>query len=67
MLVYLKIFNKHIKYIFEILKVLTKVNLQLKSKKCEFHIIKINFLKFIIILKGIHIVRRKNVRPKGPS
>ena len=47
------------KYIFEILKVLAKANFQLKPKKYEFHIIKVNFLRFIITLKSIRIFKLK--------
>jgi len=47
------------KYIFKILKALTKINFQLKSEKCKFYIIKMNFFKFVIILKGIYIFKLK--------
>ncbi len=35
-------------YIFKILKYLNKRNLHLKSKKCEFHRKKVDFLEFVV-------------------
>ncbi len=47
-IIYLSILEKHINYVFKILKCLNKRNLYFKLKKCEFHRKKINFLKFVV-------------------
>ena len=45
---YFKTKEKHIKHINIILNLLIQKNLLLKSKKCEFHKKKVNFLDFIV-------------------
>ncbi len=47
-IIYSNILKEHVDYVFKILKYLNKRNLHLKSKKCEFHQKKINFLKFVV-------------------
>ena len=47
-LVYFKTKEKHIKHVNIVLKLLMQRNLLLKSKKCEFHKKKVNFLNFIV-------------------
>jgi len=47
-MIYLNILKKHVNYVFKVLKYLNKRNLRLKSKKCEFHQKKINFLEFVV-------------------
>ncbi len=47
-IIYSKILKEHVSYIFKVLKCLNIKNLHLKSKKCEFHRKKINFLKFVV-------------------
>ena len=54
-LIYSKTLKKHVKHIQKILTCLIKKNLQLKSKKCEFHKKKIDFLKFIVEKHNIKI------------
>ena len=47
-LVYSKTKKKHIKHVNIVLELLMQKNLLLKSKKCEFHKKKVNFLNFIV-------------------
>ena len=47
-LVYFKTKEKHIKHVNIVLELLIQRNLLFKSKKCEFHKKKINFLNFIV-------------------
>ena len=47
-LIYFKTEEKHIKHVDIVLKLLMQKNLLLKSKKCEFHKKKMNFLSFMI-------------------
>ena len=47
-MIYLKILKEHVSYIFKILECLNKRNLHLKSKKCEFHRKKVDFLEFVV-------------------
>ena len=47
-LVYFKTEEKHIKHVNIVLELLMQKNLLLKSKKCEFHKKKMNFLDFIV-------------------
>ena len=47
-LIYSKTLKKHVEHVQKVLTCLIKKNLRLKSKKCEFHKKKINFLKFVI-------------------
>jgi len=47
-MIYLNILKEHVSYVFKILKCLNKRNLHLKSKKCEFHKKKIDFLEFVV-------------------
>ena len=47
-LIYSKTEEEHIKHINIVLKLLMQKNLLFKSKKCEFHKKKVNFLDFIV-------------------
>jgi len=47
-IIYSNILKKHVSYVFKVLKCLNKKNLHFKSKKCEFHREKINFLEFVV-------------------
>jgi len=47
-IIYLKILEEHVNYVFKILKCLSKRNLHLKLKKCEFHRKEVNFLEFVV-------------------
>jgi hypothetical protein len=40
--------KKHVQHVSQILECLNKRNLRLKSKKCEFHQEKVNFLEFVV-------------------
>ena len=54
-LIYFKTEKKYIRYVNVVLKLLMQKNLLLKSKKCEFHKKKVNFLDFIVENNTIHI------------
>jgi len=58
-LVYLKILDEYVKYVSEILEALARVGLQLKPEKCEFHVIKVDFLGFVVTPKGIRVSESK--------
>jgi len=45
----------HVNYVKQILERLRKFKLYASLKKCEFFIIKVNFLKFIIFTKSVSI------------
>ncbi len=47
-MIYLKILNEHISYVFKVLECLNRKNLHLKLKKCEFHRKKVDFLEFVV-------------------
>jgi len=47
-MIYLITLKKHVQHVFQILKCLNQRNLRLKSKKCEFHREKVNFLEFVV-------------------
>ena len=49
-------YKKHIKWV---LKTLSKKNIFIAIKKCEFHIKKTNFIRFIIELKQINMDLKK--------
>ena len=58
-IIYSKILKEHVSYVFKILKCLNKRNLHLKSKKCEFHQKKVNFLKFVVRQYEVRINLKK--------
>jgi len=58
-LVYLKTLDEHVKHVSEILEALARANLQLKPKKCEFHIAKVDFLGFVVTPESIRISELK--------
>ena len=58
-LVFFKIMKLHVNHVITILKCLNERNLRLKSKKCEFHRKKIDFLNFVIERNEIRIDSEK--------
>ena len=54
-LIYSKTLKKHVNHVQKVLTCLMKRNLRLKSKKCEFHKEKVDFLKFIVEKHNIKI------------
>ena len=54
-LIYLESEEEHIKHMKKILTLLKEVNLLAKLEKCEFHIDRVEFLGYIIIIEGISI------------
>ena len=58
-LIYSKTKKEHVRYIRAILKALEKNTLRVKLEKLIFYIKKVNFLKYVIILKKIKIKREK--------
>ena len=52
-LIFSKTLEQHYKNIEKILNYLTKVNLLLELEKCAFYKKKVDFLSYIIIVKGI--------------
>jgi len=40
--------KEHVSYVFKVLECLNIKNLHLKSKKCEFHQEKVDFLEFVV-------------------
>ncbi len=47
-MIYSTTLKKHVQHVSQILKCLNERNLRLKSKKCEFHREKVNFLEFVV-------------------
>ncbi len=47
-IIYSKILKEHVSYVFKVLECLNMRNLHFKSKKCEFHQKKVNFLEFVV-------------------
>ena len=58
-LIYNNIKEKHMLHISKILKKLKQINLYLNINKCDFHIIKIKYLKLIIITKEVKMNLKK--------
>ena len=54
-LIYSDLEEEHIKHIHTVLEQLQKFNLFIKLSKCEFHIYKINYLRFDVTPEGIRI------------
>ena len=54
-LMYLETKEEHINYIRRILTLLKEANLLIKPKKCEFHVDKVEFLGYVILIEGISI------------
>ena len=54
-LIYLELEEEHIKHMKRILTLLKEANLLAKLEKCEFHIDRVEFLGYIIIMEGISI------------
>ncbi len=58
-MIYSNILKKYISYVFKILKCLNKRNLHFKSKKCEFHRKKIDFLEFVVERREVRMNLKK--------
>ena len=58
-LIFFKIMKLHVNHVITVFKCLNKKNLRLKSKKCEFHKEKIDFLNFVIERNEIRIDSKK--------
>ncbi len=58
-MIYSKILKEHVSYIFKVLKCLNIKKLHFKSKKCEFHQKKIDFLKFVVERHKIRMNSKK--------
>jgi len=54
--------KKHVQHVSQILECLNKRDLRLKSKKCEFHREKVNFLEFVV---GRHEIRMNSKKIKA--
>ena len=52
-LIYSKTKEKHIKYVITVLEVLEKADIKINSAKSVFHVQRINFLGYILIINGI--------------
>jgi len=51
--------KKHVQHVSQILECLNQRNLRLKSKKCEFHREKVDFLEFVVERHGIRMDSEK--------
>ena len=58
-MIYLNILKEHINHVFKVLKCLNKRNLHFKSKKCEFHRKKIDFLEFVVERREVRMNLKK--------
>jgi len=54
-LIYLRTESQHIEYVKKILDCLQERRLQLKPEKCEFYKKEVDFLGFLVRVKGIRI------------
>ena len=54
-LIYSKTKEKHIKYVIIILKILEKVDIRINNAKSVFHVQRVNFLSYILIIDGVKI------------
>jgi Reverse transcriptase (RNA-dependent DNA polymerase) len=54
-LIYSKTKEKHIKHVTAILEVLEKANVRINSAKSVFHVQRVNFLSYILIIDGVEI------------
>ena len=52
-LIYLELEEEHVKHVKRILTLLKEANLLAKLEKCEFHVDRVEFLGYIIIMEGI--------------
>ena len=51
--IYLKTKKKHIKYVTAVLEILEKANIRINSAKNVFHVQRVNFLGYILIIDGV--------------
>jgi len=58
-MIYLITLKKHVQHVSQVLECLNKRDLRLKSKKCEFHREKVDFLGFIVERHGIRMNPKK--------
>ena len=69
-LIYSEDEKEHIQYVQDVLKYLSRANLLLKPKKCQFHKKQVEFLRYIVGVDGIRIslgkiaVIREQLRPQ---
>ena len=54
-LVYLENEEEHVKHVKRILTLLKEANLLVKPEKCSFHVDKVDFLRYVIMIEGISI------------
>jgi hypothetical protein len=53
--IYSKTKEKHIKYVIAVLEALEKVDIRINGAKNIFHVRRVNFLDYILIINGIKI------------
>jgi hypothetical protein len=53
--IYLKIKEEHIKHVIAVLKALKKANIRINNAKSMFHVQRVNFLGYILIINGIEM------------
>ncbi len=58
-MIYLITLKKHVQHVSQILKCLNKKDLRFKSKKCEFHRKKVDFLEFVVERHKIRMNSKK--------
>jgi hypothetical protein len=58
-MIYLITLKKHVQHVSQILKCLKRRDLRLKSKKCEFHREKVDFLEFVVERHEIRMNSKK--------
>jgi Reverse transcriptase (RNA-dependent DNA polymerase) len=52
-LIYLKTKEKHIKHVITVLEALERANVRINDAKSVFHVQRVNFLGYILIINGI--------------
>jgi len=52
-LIYLKTKEKHIKHVTAVLETLKKANIRINDTKNVFHVQRVNFLGYILIIDGV--------------
>jgi Reverse transcriptase (RNA-dependent DNA polymerase) len=53
--IYSKTKEEHIKYVITVLEVLKKVDMRINNAKNIFHVQRVNFLGYILIINGVKI------------
>jgi len=54
-LIFLKIYEEHVKYVKRVLQALKDHSLSVKIEKCEFYKTEVKFLRYIISREGIRM------------